>query len=206
MRSQPLSYTTALAAAPADGLVVRIAIWVEARNRATGAVETIGWWDGEEDANLSVIRGRDGLTVTRPYYGGAPIKLGDIVRTSGLTVETLSIDVSELADAVRVAVRTHDVADAPIEVHEILMSPETGRPLDPDLPVFQGIVDGAPIKIPRIGGQGSVALKCVSEMMALLDRGNPEKSSYEAQLERDGDEWNLYAGAVETWDVKWGQA
>lgn len=205
MRSQPLEITTALSTATADGIVVRRAIWIEARNRDTGAAEELGCWDGDEDVNLTVIRGRDGATVARPYYGGAPLKIGDIVLSSGLTVETLSIDLSQLADVVRLAVRTHDVARAPIEIHEILLSPETGRPLAPDLPIYQGIIDGAPITTPRIGGQGKVALRCVSEMMALLDRGNPEKSSYEAQLLRDGDEWNLYAGSLESWDIPWGQ-
>ncbi len=205
MRSQPLEITTALSTATADGIVVRRAIWIEARNRDTGAAEELGCWDGDEDVNLTVIRGRDGATVARPYYGGAPLKIGDIVLSSGLTVETLSIDLSQLADVVRLAVRTHDVARAPIEIHEILLSPETGRPLAPDLPIYQGIIDGAPITTPRIGGQGKVALRCVSEMMALLDRGNPEKSSYEAKLLRDGDEWNLYAGSLESWDIPWGQ-
>jgi hypothetical protein len=205
MRNQPSAITSALATATEDGVITRIAIWIEARNRASGEVEEIGCWDGDEDTELSVIRGRDGATVTRPYYGGAPLKIGDIVRSSDLTVQTLQIDLSQLADAVRLAVRTHDVARSPIEIHEILLSPETGRPLAADLPVFHGIIDGAPIKTPRVGGEGSTVLSCVSEMMALLDRGNPEKGSYEAQKLRGGDEWNLYAGSVETWDIRWGQ-
>lgn len=205
MRSQPVEITNALATATQDGVSVRVAVWIEARNRDTGVTEEIGFWNGDEDMNLSVIRGRDGVVVERPYHGGAPVNEGDIVRSSGLRVETLSIDVSQLADVVRLAVRTHDVARAPIEIHEILLSPETGRPLAPDLPIFVGIVDGAPIKTPAVGGKGSTTLSCVSELMAMLDRPNPEKSSYEAQRQRESDDWNLYAGAVETWELTWGQ-
>ncbi|WP_411037667.1 hypothetical protein [Shinella sp. BYT-45] len=205
MRSQPADVTQALAEAPETGVATRLAVWIGARNRATGAIEELACWEGDDDAPLTVIRGRDGATVTRTYVGGAPLKIGDIVRSSDLTVQTLSIDLSQLADVVRHAVRTHDVARAPIEVHEIILSPETGRPLSADLPIFVGIIDGAPIKTPAAGGEGKVALTCRSELMALLDRGNPEKASYEAQLLRDGDEWNLYAGAVETWEIAWGQ-
>ena len=205
MRNQPSAITSALATATDDGVIVRLAIWIEARNRATGSIEEIGCWNGDENAPIAVIRGRDGVTVTRDYYGGAPLEIGDIVRSSDLTVQTLSIDLSQLADAVRLAVRTHDVARAPMEIHEIIMSPVTGRPLAPDLPAFHGIIDGAPIKTPRVGGTGKTTLNCVSEMMALLDRGNPEKASYEAQKLRAGDEWNLYAGTVESWQISWGQ-
>lgn len=205
MRNQPTAITNALSTATRDGIIVRDAVWISARNRDTGAAETIGFWAGDEDTPLSVIRGIDGVTIARDYRSCPALKVGDIVRSADLTVQQLKIDLSQLADAVRLAVRTHDVARAPIEIHEILFSPETGRPLAADLPVFQGIIDGAPIRTPRVGGKGKVELVCVSEMMALLDRGNPEKASYEAQKLRSGDEWNLYAGAIETWDIPWGQ-
>lgn len=205
MRSQPAAISTALSTATQDGVNVREAVFIEARNRSTGAVEEIGLWQGDEDLTLSVIRGRDGVTVNRAYYSAAALQVGEIVRTAQLTVQTLRIDLSQLADAVTLAVRTHDVARAPIEVHEIFLSPETGRPIAADLPVFAGIVDEASIRTPRIGGKGKVELVCVSEMAALLDRGNPEKASYETQKLRDGDEWALYAGVVETWEISWGQ-
>ncbi|MNW13242.1 hypothetical protein D3C71_2111400 [compost metagenome] len=61
-----------------------------------------------------------------------------------------------------------------------------------------------------MGGEGKAELKCVSEMMALLPRTNPEKSSYESQLLRTeegevADELFKYAGVVETWELKWGE-
>lgn len=205
MRNQPAALTTALATATGDGVNVRTAIWIEARNRTTGAIEEIGVWDGDEDTALTIIRGRDGITMARDYRSSPAMIVGDIVRSADLNIEPLKIDVSQLADAVRLAIRTHDVARAPIEVHEILFAPDTGRPIAADAPIYQGIIDQAPIRVPSIGGKGKVELTCVSEMMALLDRGNPEKSSYEAQKLRDGDEWNLYAGAIETWDIPWGQ-
>lgn len=205
MRNQPVAITNALSTATTDGVIVRNAIWIEARNRDTGAIEEIGVWDGDEDAPLTVIRGRDGITLTRDYRSSPALQVGDIVRSADLNIQPLKIDVSQLADVVRLAVRTHDVARAPIEIHEILLSPSTGQPLAADAPIYQGIIDQAPIRVPRIGGKGKVEMTCVSEMMALLDRGNPEKASYETQKLRDGDEWNLYAGAIETWDIPWGQ-
>lgn len=206
MRIQPAAVTAALAAAPSDGLITRQAVWIICRNRTTGAPEEIGVWDGDEDFNLSVVRGSDGVTVTRPYYGGgALLKIGDIPRTSDFTIQTVDVDLSQLADVAQLVVRTHDVHRAYVEIHELLMSPDTGYPVTADSPAFIGIVDGAPIRNARAGGEGSAKLKCVSEVMAMLARTNSEKSSYEGQKKRGGDEINLYVGTIETWDISWGQ-
>ncbi len=207
MRNQPAALTAALASVPADGISTRKAVWVVAKNRETGLPEEVGLWTGDEDINLTVIRGSDGATVSRPYIaGGSLLKVSDIPRVSDLTAQTVTIDLSQIATAVQQLLRSHDVHRAQVEIHEIVLSPTTGQPVAPDLPLFLGIVDGVPIRTPRVGGNGRASLKVVSEMMMMLRRTNPEKASYEAQLLRDGDEWNLYAGVVETWDnISWGQ-
>lgn len=206
MRNQPTAVTAALANVPATGLSTRKAIWIVAKNRETGEPEEIGIWSGDEDIDLTVTRGYDNVTVTRSYYaGGALAKVSDIVRTSDLTAQTVTIDLSQIADAVQLVLRTHDVHRAQVEIHEIVLSPTTGQPIAAGLPQWLGMVDGAPIKTPSVGQKGRASLKTVSEMMMMLRRTNPEKASYEAQLLRDGDEWNLYAGVVETWELSWGQ-
>ncbi|MFD1330263.1 hypothetical protein [Mycoplana ramosa] len=205
MRYQSPGARDVLTNATTDGLVTRMAVWVSARNRATGLPAEVGVWDGDEDLGLTVISGATGATVTRAYYGGgALLKVSDIPRVSDFTVQTVTIDLSQIADAALAITREYDLHLAGVEVHEILLSPATGQPVGADLPVFVGIVDGAPVRTPRVGGEGSAVLKCVSEVMALLTRTNPEKASYEAQKLRDGDEWNLYAGVVETWEIPWG--
>ena len=44
-----------------------------------------------------------------------------------------------------------------------------------------------------------------SDAISMLTRTNPARRSYENQLRRDGDELNLYANAVGTWQVSWGE-
>lgn len=207
MRNQPTAITEVLAAATEDSLVIRKAIWIEARNRSTGVTESLGVWSGDEDVGLSVIEGKLGTTVTRAYFGGGNLlSVSDIPLVSDFTVQTVTIDLSQLADVARKVTQEYDVHRAYVEIHEILLDPVTGMPVAPDEAIFIGIVDGAPRKTPRIGGEGKASLKVVSEVMAMLTRTSAEKSSYEAQKLRDGDEWNLYAGQVETWDIAWGQS
>ena len=213
MRNQPIAITNILAAATADGIVSRKAVWIVARSRDTGAEAALGVWSGDEDVNLSVLSGESGILVSRPYYGGGNLlKVGDYARTSDMTVQTVTIDLSHLADVARKIVREYDVRRARVEIHDIIFDPATGRPSAADLAEFTGIVDGSPIKTPKVGGEGSAVLSCVSEVMALLTRTNSEKSSYEAQkLRTEGgevaDELFKYASVVSTWeDIKWGTA
>lgn len=205
MRIYPQAIADAYAAAATDGLITRKAVWITARNRVTGAPEERGIWAGSESTPLTVLRGTDGAQVTRPYYGGGEyLKIGDIPMTTTLTLETITVDLSQLADIAREIVRTHDVHRAAIEIHEIVLSPVTGMPIGADYPIFNGIIDGAPIKNPAVGGEGSTKLKCVSEMMAMLARTNTDKSSHEAQKRRSGDDLNIYSNTVEEWKLPWG--
>lgn len=211
MRNHPLAITAIRQNATANGLVTRKAVWVVAKRRDNGAEAPLGVWAGSEDANLSVLSGEDGGVVTRPYYGaGNLLKVGDYARTSDMTVQTVAIDLSHIADVAKKIVREYDVKRARVEIHDITLDPATGQPVAPDLAEFTGIVDTAPVKFPKIGGEGSAVLNCVSEVMALLTRTNSEKASYEAQKQRteEGevtDELYIYASVVETWDdIKWG--
>ena len=95
------------------------------------------------------------------------LKVSDIPRVSDLTAQTVTIDLSQIANAVQLLLRTYDVHRAQVEIHEIVLSPTTGQPVGPDLPLFLGMVDGAPIRTPRVGGEGRATLKVVSEMMMM---------------------------------------
>ncbi|MCZ7858538.1 hypothetical protein O9X81_18080 [Agrobacterium salinitolerans] len=205
MRNQPFEITEILNNVKDDSLIDRKAVWIVAKNRQTGLKEGLGVWNGDEDVGLTVIEGENGTTVTRPYYGGGNLlSIGDIPRVSDFTIQTVTIDLSKIADIARKIAREYDVHRAYVEIHAITLRPTDGMPAAPEEPVFIGIVDGAPIKTPRIGGQGKGALKIVSELMRMLGRSNPEKSSYEAQRLRDGDEFYLYAGQIDTWEIAWG--
>ncbi|CDN93473.1 hypothetical protein [Agrobacterium tumefaciens] len=205
MRNQPFEITEILNNVKDDSLIDRKAVWVVAKNRQTGLKEGIGVWNGDEDIGLTVIEGEIGLTVTRPYYGGGNLlSIGDIPRVSDFTTQTVTIDLSKIADAARKITREYDLHRAYIEIHDITLRPDNGMPAAAEEPVFIGIVDGAPIKRPAIGGQGKATLKVMSEVMRMLRRTNPEKSSYEAQRLRDNDEFYLYAGQIDSWEIPWG--
>ena len=205
MRNQPFEITEILNNVKDDSLIDRKAVWIVVKNRQTGLKEGFGVWNGDEDVGLTVIEGENGTTVTRPYYGGGNLlQISDIPRVSDFTVQTVTIDLSKIADVARKVTREYDAHRAYVEIHDITLRPDNGMPAAAEEPVFIGIVDGAPVKTPRVGGQGKATLKIVSEVMRMLERTNPEKTSYEAQRLRDNDEFYIYAGQIETWEIPWG--
>lgn len=204
MRSATQAFLDQLNAAPVEGLVPRQAVWFTVKERGTNNPVEVGLWTGEEDLQLSVYSGVSGALISRPYYADAISNIGDIPRVSDFTVQTVSIDLSQLAPAATQILREYDARRAKIEIHDLLIDPKTGDQVGPGLISFLGVIDGAPVKTPKVKGTGAVRLKVVSDVMAMLTRTNPAKSSYESQKRRGGDEWGKYSSAVATWKVPWG--
>jgi len=205
MRAATSAFVDQLNDAPAAGLIPRQALWFTVKERGTGNRREIGIWSGDEDLNLTVYSGTDGSLISRPYYADVLTKVSDIPRVSDFTVQTVTIDLSQIADAATKLVREYDARLGSVEIHDILINPETGDQIGPGLISFLGMIDGAPIKTPRKGGTGSIKIKTVSEVMAMLTRTNPRKSSYEGQKIRGGDEWGKWSSTVSAWKVPWGE-
>ncbi len=206
MRDIDPAMLNAMMAAPRVGLQPRRLAWIAAKDRATGATVERGIWTGSENLNISVISGTTGQVVSRPYIGGLSLEsIGDIPRTSDFTVQTVEIKLSPIADAARALLRQYDLRMAPIEIHELLLDPATGDQVAPAMIVMLGRIDGAPVKTPRLSEAGSVTVKVISDVMSMLTRKNPRKSSHQGQLVRQNDQWGKDSAVVATWKVAWGQ-
>lgn len=196
---------TLLQNAPADGLSERKMIWFTVKERGTGNPVGRGIWDGSEDLSFTVISGVTGLPETRSYYGASLISVGDIACTTDMTVQSVTINLSQIADVAKQLIRQFNARLARVEIHTMYMHPETGMPVGTLLD-WVGEIDKAPIKTPAIGGEGSIAIKTVSDIMSMLTRINGRKSSFEDQRKHaNGDQWSKYASTAGTWNVAWGQ-
>lgn len=205
MRDVDSAMLNALVSAPVKGLIPRRLVWFTAKDRASGAPASVGLWTGE-DLNISVYSGLDGSLVSRPYIAaGNVLSISDIPRVSDFTVQTVTVTLSQLASAAQQLVRQYDVRLAQVEIHEVLLDQATGDQVSPAAIVFLGMVDGAPINTPQRGQDGSIAIKVVSDVMWMLQRANPRKSSYEGQKVRNNDQWGKDSSVVSTWHVPWGQ-
>lgn len=205
MRDVDPAFMNALAMAPMKGLVVRRLAWFVAKNRATGAAAPAGVWTGSEDLNITVVDGRTGRLVSRPYIGGLALdNIGDVPRTSDFTVQNVTITLSQIADAAQQLLRQYDLRMALVEVHDLLIDPATGEQVAPAALVQLGRVDEAPIKTPRPGEAGSAEIKSITDVISMLTRKNSRKSSHQGQAIRQNDQWGKDSGVVATWKVPWG--
>jgi hypothetical protein len=205
MKNTSTAFLAALTGARDGALVPRQFVWFTAKALDTGAPVTLGLWTGDEDINISVISGVTGLPEARTYFGANNLTIGEIARTSDLTIQTVRIILSQIATAAQQLVRGYDLRLAQVEIHDMAFSTVSRQPVSAPEIAFLGVVDAAPIKTPSVGQDGDITLSCVSAAISMLERPNTVKSSYEGQKRRNGDEWGLYSSTIATWTIPWGQ-
>lgn len=207
MRDVDPEFIKALIEAPDRGIVPRRLVSVTGREwSGESDAGLMSFWTGDEDVEMTVVSGLNGLPSARLFYGAVELRVGSIPRVSDLTIQTITVSLNVFADPVAQLVRGYDIRLAKVEIWDMLLDPTSRRPISTPQLVFLGEVDGSPIETPEVDGEASVKLKCVSDAISMLTRKNYTKSSYEAQKLRGGDEWGKYANTVKTWRIPWGQA
>jgi hypothetical protein len=201
MQNLDLNFITSLQASRDTGIVPVCFVWIEARNRTTGATETMGLWTGDEDIAQSVQTPMGGLA-TRPYLGGVNLAVTEIKLVADLTDEPVTVSMSQIADAAQQLARGYDVRLAYCEIH--VTSRVGGVFASVPQLQFIGIVDDLQIGTPEVGGDGNIGLIVRSELMTQLLAPNPAKSSDSHQKRRQaGDRFSEYSGAIGAKKTQW---
>ncbi|QBR38364.1 hypothetical protein ETW23_03910 [Leisingera sp. NJS201] len=190
---------TAAALAARDGLVAGRLVWITARKRSTGLLETIGIWSGEDDLTLEV-GGQP-----RPYTGaGALMRSDPITAGTGLAVRTYQIGLAAVAPEVEALVKGYETRLAPLEIHRALFNPATRALAGPPHRVFSGFINGIDFPTAEPGGTASCTLELISETRALT-RTLASKKSDESQQRRGGDRFRRYGNISGVVPVYWGE-
>lgn len=195
------SYDSATATyfANRSNIVARMLLWISAKDRGTGAAQTVGLWDGDDHTTFTIAGG------SRTYYGaGTVLQLPVITFATGFGVQAHTVELSPLAPEVINAIRLYEPRFAPVEIHRALFYAADMSLVAEPHRVFKGWVDAAPITTPEIEGQAKVTLTLMSAARALTRSVAQMKSDATQQL-RSADRfrrWNTLSGAV---DVAWGE-
>lgn len=205
MKNVSAAYQAALLGARDGSLVPVTFVWFQAKDRATGLPVERGFWTWDEDVQVTVLSGTTGLPVNRTYYGAVSLEVSDIPYVSDLTVQTVTIGMSQIADAAQQLMRGYDMRLAKCEIHEMTFDTLTGQLSSAPEIAFIGEVVGAPIKTPAIGKDGSIEVSVISDAISMLTRTNPAKSSHEGQRRRNGDDWGINSSTIKTWGAPWGK-
>ncbi|HWJ89099.1 MAG TPA: hypothetical protein VNS12_13610 [Pelagibacterium sp.] len=193
------------AALAARRLAPRDFLTMTARDRATGAPVTVGFWSDLASVSALVVDPDTGASMLRDFYGaGSLISISDIPAVVGVSVQSVTITMSQLHDQVQDAIRFYDIKQARVEVHSGLLDPDSKKLVDPAEPIFVGFVDTVEIRTPRENEEGAAILTCTSGTQELL-RSNPATRSHEDQQVRAaGDAFFKDAAVCGEWRHNWG--
>jgi hypothetical protein len=187
-------------------LVLRDFIWFTVRDRTTGNPVTDGYWSDIGTITASIINPDTGATESRTWFGaGSLIRISDISLVSNITVQNITVTLSQVADRVQDLVRTYDAKQGRVEIYRGLFDPSTRLMVAPAESRFIGTIDEAPINTPKQGESGDVTLTCTSNTQELT-RVNPDTRSDASQKLRDAtDNFFQDVAIVGTWQHFWGK-
>ncbi|MET3899666.1 hypothetical protein ABIB57_003628 [Devosia sp. UYZn731] len=202
MKSYSANTVTALAA---RRLLPRDFLWIVARDRVTGETVNVGFWSDLANVSALVIDPETGAAVSRDFYGsGSLIQISDIPSIVGVSVERVTVTMSQLHEKVQEAIRLYDCKQARIEVHTGLLDPDSRKLVDPAEPIFVGFIDQIEIRTPTENEDGAAILTCASGTQELL-RSNPATRSHaDQQVRAPGDDFFRDAAVCGDWDHYWG--
>lgn len=188
-----------------QGVIPRDFVWISAKNRETGALESAGFWNGLDTVDVTVVSGTTGEAETRTYTAwGSLLKIDQIQRAPEISIRTIKLNLSQISPAVQQVFRGYDTRLAPVEIHRGFMDLDTHLIIAPPVARFVGWINKAPIMTPAAGGEGSVTVDAVSHAR-ILTRINPAKRSDESQKRRSGDRFRRYSSVADQWDFFWGE-
>ena len=187
-------------------LMPRDFIWFVVRDRGSGAPVTDGYWSDIGTIDAAIVHPDTGGGEVRRFVGaGSLIAISDIPLVSNITVQNISVTLSQVADRVNALVRTYDCKQGRVEIYRGLFDPATRKMVAPAEPRFVGTIDEAPITTPKEGESGDVTLTCTSNT-AELTRWNPDTRSDASQrLRNAGDGFFADTAVVGSWQQFWGR-
>jgi hypothetical protein len=179
-----------------DGIVARHLVWFTARNRSTGAAETIGIWNGDDNQSFTI-------GTSRLYYGaGSLLDIEPITAGVGLSVRIHQITMSGISSQVEELLRTYDARLAAVEMHRALFSLSTGSLVGTPYRVMKGWVNGVKLT----SGEDSKAVISVASAARALTKPLALYRSDAAMRERSAtDTFRAYADISGQVGVWWGE-
>lgn len=183
-----------------DGKLVRHLVWIEAKNRGTGATETAGFWNGLDDRDFTID------AVSRTYAGAGGLLAMEPIRAGvGLEVQMHTITLAKTSPEVLDAVREYDARLAPVEVHRAVFDPLNGTLVAEPHRVLRGTVDHITIPDAADGEEAPLSLRVADASRALTRPLTLRKSDAAQRLVDADDRGREYAAISGAVKVFWGK-
>ena len=187
-------------------LEARDFVWFIVRDRDDGSPVTDGYWSDVGSVTTEVVNPETGGTEERTFADAfGLIQISDIALVSTLTVQQVTIVLSQVSDRINELVRTYDCKQGQVQVFRGLYDPDTHELVGPAFPRFVGFIDEAPITTLREGENGDVTLTCTSHTQELTRANTDTRSDASQRLRSATDNFFADAAVVGTWQQFWGR-
>ncbi|UEM17349.1 hypothetical protein J4G43_025805 [Bradyrhizobium barranii subsp. barranii] len=195
------------AALSARRLVPRDFIWFVVRDRVTGNPVTDGYWSDVGTIAAEVIDPDSGAPVTRTFNaGGGLISIADIPLVSNLTVQNVTVTLSQVSERINDLLRTYDCKQGRVQIFRGLFDRGTRAMVGPAWSRFAGTIDEAPVTTPKENDAGDVVLTCTGNTQELTRANSDTRSHASQQLRDEADEFYLHTATVSDWQQYWGKS
>lgn len=198
MRS--FSPVTAAYFAARGPILAHALMWVTARNRSTGAEETIGFWTGVDHQVFTI-----GAEARTYYAAGNMLSVDPLKWRTGLQVRTQRVTLSQVAPEVQELIRGYDPRHAKIELHRALFDPLSESLVDTPHLLLRGFIDKVTLTTPAKGGSGDVTVEIASAARALTRPLNRYRSDASLTARAPSDTFRKYASTTDKIEVPWGK-
>lgn len=198
---------SAVLAAIAKGTVIaREFVWLTVKDRDTGDPHTRGFWTGTANITADVVDGLTGLSVSRAFLGGGLlISVGAVPLVADISVRSVDVTLSQIADETQELVREYDARLAPLQIYRGYLDTDTRSLVAAPRARFVGFVDEMAIATPAEGGEGGITLTCVSVTRELTRASTAVRSHEDLIARHPGDLFRRDANVVGKWDLAWGR-
>lgn len=144
-----------------QGHVAHWLVFLRARNRSTGVIESAGFWTGD-DHQAFTIRGE-----ARTYFGaGSLMDVPPISQEVGLQVQHVTVSLA-VTPEVEQAIKGYDPSLQPAEIHRAVFDPVTLALIAEPTLIFAGTIDSTPMDDGGIGGVNVITAVIASKVRAL---------------------------------------
>jgi hypothetical protein len=173
-------------------------VLINAVDRTSGAVQSIGFWTGQTNESFTVGG------VARVFYGaGSVLGPPDIVYEAGMNINAATVRFSPFSSLFNDAIRLYDVRQQKASIHRAFFSTATEQLIEAPQRIFKGRSDKLSITEAAEEGSSEATLTVVSSMRALT-RGFAAKWSDTTFLKRSGDRLMKYSDTAGAVNVVWG--
>lgn len=175
-------------------------LWFQAKNRETGAPETLGFWTGDDHQEFLI----DGEI--RTYYGaGNVIDLPPIIVKPGFTARNLRVKMPPFTDEVKTLLQGYEARLAAVQIHSVALNIDTGAPMGEPVRAFKGFLNQAPQETGAKQGTSQTELVLVTAARRLTYGLPLKRSGAELQLRAPKDRGREYSDVAGDWTIPWGQ-